>query len=414
MTTETQQQELPLVIAPPIEHSGVMGGSTAERRVNCPGSYKLEKKMPEPPESDYATQGSVFHTAMEMILTADPQNAKELRACMADLEGNDLGYGEQWAITAEQINAKILPAWDAWKTLVAEYGIDDYFIEVRVSLERVIAGAFGTVDVLGKDKNGFIHVCDWKFGDGVPVAVEGNMQLSFYAAGALYDEDDEIKEFCEDIAGVVLHIIQPRVGDDTVLHPWITDEAFIETFVDAAVEAADQALTDDAPVKAGKHCKWCKAKPICPAHTDAAVEALNVDPSGPLTSLEIAQAMQRADLLKDWINSIYALAQNELEAGASIPGYKLVQKQPRRVWVDPDEVEAALRKAKVKVGTMFKRTLLSPAQIQKAIPKVYDSIADMVELRSSGTTVVPDSDKREAVVDQFALLTEALPGKQEK
>ena len=344
------------------------------------------------------------------VIAGGPLWIGETGVVEADLEGDDLGYGEQWAITREQINSKILPAWDAWKTLVAEYGIDDYFIEVRVSLDRVISKAFGTVDVLAKDKNGFVHVVDWKFGDGVPVSVEGNMQLSFYAAGALYDDDDEIAEFCEDIAGVVLHIIQPRVGDDTVLHTWITDEAFIEAFVDQAVAAAELAGKPEAPVKPGKHCKWCRAKPVCPAHTEAAVEALNIDPAGPLTAVELAECMQRADLLKDWINSVYALAQNELEAGVALPGYKLVQKQPRRVWIDPEAVEKELRARKVKVGTMFKRTLLSPAQIQKAIPKVYESISTMVDLRSSGVTVVPDSDKREAVVDQFALLAEALPG----
>ena len=123
--------------AAPLAHSSVMGGSNANKRINCPGSYELEAQMPEQPESPYATQGSVFHTAMEMLLTADPRNAKELKQVTDDLIGNDLGYGDEWAITVEQINTKILPAWDAWKTLVAEYDIDDYFIEVRVSLDTV-------------------------------------------------------------------------------------------------------------------------------------------------------------------------------------------------------------------------------------------------------------------------------------
>ena len=394
--------------AAPLAHSSVMGGSNANKRINCPGSYELEAQMPEQPESPYATQGSVFHTAMEMLLTADPRNAKELKQVTDDLIGNDLGYGDEWAITVEQINTKILPAWDAWKTLVAEYDIDDYFIEVRVSLDTVIPKAFGTVDVLAKDTRKCLHVCDWKFGDGVPVPVEGNMQGLFYAGGALYDEDPEIKEFCEDVSAVAIHIVQPRVGDDSVLHTWVTDEATIEQFIDQAVAAHDQAIKPDAPIKAGGHCRWCKAKPICPAHTEAATDALSKSPEA-MTSTQLSAALAQADLLKAWITDVYALAQRELEGGASVPGYKLVQKQPRRVWIDPEAAEKALRARKVKVGDMFKRTLLSPTQIQKAIPKVYESISDMVDLRSSGLTVVPDSDKREAVVDQFALLSDALP-----
>ena len=393
----------------PQAHSSVMGGSNAGQRVNCPGSYALEQKMPEPPESPYAIQGSVFHTAMEMLLTADPRNAKELKAVTDDLIGNDLGYGDEWAITLEQINAKILPAWDAWKALVSEYNIDDYFIEVRVSLDTVIPKAFGTVDVLAKDTSKCLHVVDWKFGDGVPVPVEGNMQGLFYAGGALYDEDPEIKEFCEDVSAVAIHIIQPRVGDESVLHTWVTDEATIEQFIDQAVVAVDKATKPDAPIKAGGHCRWCRAKPVCPAHTEAATDALSKSPDA-MTATELSAALQQADMLKTWIADVYALAQRELEQGAAVPGYKLVQKQPRRVWVDPEAAEKALRAAKVKVGVMFKRTLLSPTQIQKAVPKVYDTISDMVDLRSSGLTVVPDSDKREAVVDQFALLHEALPG----
>ena len=49
----------------PTEHSSIMGGSNAAQRINCPGSYKLEEEAPPSVESNYATQGSVFHAGAE-------------------------------------------------------------------------------------------------------------------------------------------------------------------------------------------------------------------------------------------------------------------------------------------------------------------------------------------------------------
>jgi hypothetical protein len=63
---------------------------------------------------------------------------------------------------------------------------------------------------------------------------------------------------------------------------------------------------------------------------------------------------------------------------------------------------------------MYKRTLLTPAQMEKAIPKLYGEVlSDLVVLKSSGLTVVPDSDKRAAVASSMELLANAIP-EQEK
>ena len=183
------------------EHSNVMGGSTADQRIHCPGSYILELNMPEDPPSSYAIQGSVFHAAMELMLAANPDTDEEYDNFFAELIGNDLGFGDEYQITKAQINSKILPAWNAWLDICDEYEIVDYFIEQRCSLNSVVDGAFGTVDVLGIDKAGRMHVLDWKFGDGVVVPVEGNSQLLFYAACALYDEDPEVIEMFSDEGG---------------------------------------------------------------------------------------------------------------------------------------------------------------------------------------------------------------------
>lgn len=192
------QQQLPMGATMDAQHSDIIGGSTAGQRVNCPGSYALEKKIPKGPSSEYADQGSVLHAAMEMMLVSvdfDSDNyEKEYADFLAGIVGQHFEYDEAFAITPELVNTKIVPAWAAFVEICNEYDIVDWFIEARVSLASIIPGAFGTVDVLAIDSEGRMHVIDWKFGDGVVVPVEGNMQLTFYAACALYDDDPDIME----------------------------------------------------------------------------------------------------------------------------------------------------------------------------------------------------------------------------
>lgn len=400
----TPEQQLAL----DLEHSNVMGGSSATQRINCPGSYELEKEMPKQPESEFAARGSMLHAAMELLITADPANMREAEPLFAELHGQDMGY-KGHEITQDLIDTKLRPALQAWFEIVEKYGIDDWFIEQRVSLEAVIPGAFGTADIIAKDTQKRLHDLDWKFGDGVPVEVEANDGAAFYTSAALYDQDPELVAFCDDITGIVFHIVQPRVGSEIVYQSWETDEAWIEEWLNRAVTSMSQALKGDAPVKAGPWCKWCRAKPVCPAHEQLATEALGKKPES-MTAVELGNALEKAILLKTWIADVFKLAQHELEGGAAIPGYKLVQKQPRRMWGDDVEAEAILKKSRIKIADMYKRTLLSPAQIQKKFPDLYDKkLSGHVILHSSGLTVVPDSDKRAAVTSSMELLSNALP-----
>ena len=392
-----------------LDHSHVMGGSTAKRRINCPGSLQAEKASPEQATSEFALRGSMLHAAMELLLTADPADMKEAEPLLTELITQDLGFGEEYEITQELVDEKLRPALDAWFTVRDEYEWDDWFIEQRVSLESVVPGAFGTADLIGKDIAKRLHVLDWKFGDGIVVPVEGSEALGFYAGATLYDEDLELKEFCEDISGVVLHIVQPRVGSDIVLHTWETTEDWIEKLVDQISTAMELAGQPEPPLKAGSWCQFCRARVTCPAQQALASMALSNAPKS-MTSVDLGAAMTMAQQLKTWIAEVVKLAQTEAEAGAVIPGYKLVNKRPTRVWTDADAAEKVFRNAKIKVGDMFNRKLISPTQAQKLDKELYDSrLSDIVVMHSSGTTLVADSDKRQAIVSSTELLAAALP-----
>ncbi len=400
------------------EHSNVMGGSTAAQRIHCPGSYQLEMNMPEPPESEFAQRGSMLHAAMELLLTADPQTSDEAVKLIGELEGQDMGYAGH-EITEELISDKIVPAFQCWMRIVKEYDLTDWFIEQRVSLGEVIEGAFGTADVIAKDSDDRLHIIDWKFGDGVPVPAESNLGLGFYAAGAMYDTDEELQEVTEEISGVVLHIVQPRSGSsDDPLDTWETTEEWVEQLVDQAIQAIEKAMQPDAPVKAGKWCRWCDAKVICPAQQQIVGEVISKEPTlHGLDSVQFGDLLQKLMTIDRLKAEAFELAQHQLEQGVAIPGFKLVQKRATRKWIDPDEVEATCKKKRVKVDEMYNKTLKSPAQMEKSAKKVFTSaLHSMVHSVSSGVTVVPDSDKRPAVSGSVELLANAINriDKQEK
>ena len=402
-----------------MDHSHVMGGSSAAKRVNCPASLTLEDAadLPEGPPSEFAERGSMLHAAMELMLAFDPQNSAELETACNDLLGQSFDFDKHYPdmeITQELIDTKVLPAWNTWVEIRDEYDFDDWMIEQQVNLEVIIDGAFGTSDLIAKDKQGRLHILDWKFGDGVPVPAEENLGMLFYAAGALFDEkDEELMDFIDELPDgnipVFVHIVQPRAGSKNPRDTWETDVDTVNQFVDTAADSMRLARSDDPPTKAGSWCRWCGAKHTCPAQTNMVVDALSKPPAS-MSALELGEALKTAKLVRAWADDVFKLAQKEMEGGAGVPGFKLVSKQPRRVWADQEAAEEAMRKARVPVKKIFPAKMISPTELEKQFPKVYSKIADIcVSMHSSGLTVVPDSDKRQAVTSPVELLVNVLP-----
>lgn len=390
------------------EHSAVLSGSTFFRLANCAASRELEKKMPPEGDKPYADQGSVYHEAMAEILNSDIAAGKEWDL----VGGKHYEYDEQFAITEEGFKQKIVPALDALDEIYdqIEKGgatVVTCLVEQRLSLGSVVEGAFGTCDVLLLTSDGVLWVIDWKFGDGVGVDVEGNYQLGFYAGCAIYDDKKEVKAIADKATSITLAIVQPRVGANRVWEAWPTTLDWVEDLVDIAVATVKKADGSDPPIKAGSHCRWCRAKPICPAHNALATEAISETPST-MDPIRLAAALKRALILQDTIAETFALAQRELENGVAIPGWKLVNKQPRRYWKDEEKAEKALKR-KYGVKSAFKRTLMSPTQAEKLGDKFYGhALRKFVDSKSSGTTIAPDSDNRTAVEPHSALLSDAL------
>ena len=395
------------------EHSDLMGGSSAAKRIHCPGSYALEQGLPNE-ESEHAARGTALHQCIEHYLIHRDGEDPDV------LVGMDF-YG--WTMTQELIDEKIKPALAALDEIIADAGGDmEFLVEVKASLDAVIPGAFGTIDILGKGANGKLYVIDWKFGDGVPVSPESNYQCGFYGAAAMYDDSDDVKQLVwgEGDRDKLLHvsfvIVQPRVGypDEPDWQKWETTDEWVEQFLDQAVQAYDKIQKPNAPLNEGSWCRWCAANMagVCPLKTKGlAVVADNTVKPSQMDEIQLAAFLEACDNAEAIIKNVRAFAHGEAERGVKIPGWKLVNKRASRRYNDAAAAEAKLRKmAGVKVGDIMQQTLKTPAQLEKALgKKKYETFAkDHVSMVSSGTTLARDTDNRPDVSDPSKTLAKKL------
>lgn len=370
-----------------MNHSNIVGGSTAKRVINCPASVKLVQQMPSQPESEHAARGTLLHNVIAELLEFDKKPEQMLGAA----------YKTQ-TLTQELIDERIIPALEALDEIDPEKQME-YMVETRVAFGDFLPGVFGSTDLLGRKGKRAI-VLDWKFGDGVLVDAVENPQLLFYAAAAMRTPAAQwVFEGAEEIECI---IVQPPS-----IRRWVTTPERVKQFEQELLYAVRLSSWPEPPMQTGDHCRWCTAKPICPKMTGAADRALKVQLAA-LPAEQIATKLQQADMLEDYIKDLRALAFKMLENGHPVPGYKLVAKQSRRQWADTAKIEAWVDAKGIK-DAYEPVTIKSPAQLEKVLKKAkIDFPADMVVSVSSGDTLAPESDPRPAVLQIGKQLTAAL------
>jgi len=367
-----------------MKHSKVVGGSTAKRVVHCPGSVALCDKMPPKPSSKYANEGTLLHSAMDALLSMD------------DAEVIGMTY-EGEVLTDTLYAEKVVPALAALDEIDPDQQME-FITESQVSFGKLLPDAFGTTDLLGRLGNKAV-VLDWKFGDGVPVEAEENMQLMYYAAAAMRTK--ETKWVFDGVDEIEFVIVQPPH-----VKRWTTNKKRIKRFQTQLIEAVKMSEAPDAPLKAGDHCRWCAAKPLCPVMTGAVDRAAQVK----IKELDINHInayLKNADILEGWISDLRALAFQMMEAGTKLPDWKLVSKRATRKWVDPKVAETKL--TELGIDPYAPKEVLSPAQAEKALKKVKAELpVDLVVSVSSGSTLASADDPRPEVLQIGAQLNAVL------
>lgn len=184
----------------PEEHA-FLSASGAHRWMHCTPSAMLEKQFPDNAGS-YAVEGTLAHSMAEWKLRKQFEIMKpsDYKQQLVAMQADKLYQPEMDGYTDTYV--------DYIRSLCMAFPSTPYVvIEKRLDFSHIVPGGFGTGDcvILYGDT---LHICDLKYGKGVPVSAENNPQLRLYALGAIH-------EYCllYDIKEVQMHIIQPRLDN---------------------------------------------------------------------------------------------------------------------------------------------------------------------------------------------------------
>jgi len=427
----------------------ILGASSAERWMNCSASPYLISTLDSGMQdrtSSYAEEGSAAHALCEYVLHTFVNSGMESYPDPCSFIGRRLGrvldgdyellpedstrgLGDDcWRVDDEMADA-IEAYMSEIKMWVSKCGDPVIYIEQSVQPFPIRDDLFGTADCVIVDNMqmlGVLVVIDFKYGKGHKVSAVENPQMKYYALGSLHTLIP--KEAQKSIEGVILVICQPRVvfDDGTSRSEFGLTRGQLEKWGKTLLAAADATYILDATPVTGDWCRWCAAGAICPGMASNAItlaqEAFADNPLerdiGDMNPVQmilpsednpetIARALELTELLSDWSKRVREMAFHLAQKGVKIPGQKLVRGRANRKWADEDKLEKTLRnKAGIKKTDTHKSVLRSPAQLEKVKSLGKKWVAKYAIKPEGALTLVPESDKREAVAPAIEAFTE--------
>lgn len=378
----------------------------------CPAAPLVSKYAPPEPPSRYADEGTRAH-----------RNAYLFAAQLAGLDVSAEGEID----CDDEAMAHACRGWGAITRRILNKVSDPFVFgfESQVELYPITGrNARGTIDFWALDDDGTLYVCDLKYGMGVSVQAKRNGQLSTYAAALMAGLSADVKR-------IVIMIYQPRLYDvPSTWEPSLEEfNAFVADIKVAAAKAnavLARGVAERADFNPGEsQCRFCKAKPVCPA-LRAKVEGAIAqtfdtlpDPEAspvrvPSAPEELARVLPWLDTIESWCAACKATALDQLKAGTAIPGYKLVAgRKGRRTWVEG--AEEAINAMRIKKDDLYEKKLITPTKAEKLVrtgaigPRQWEKIQGLITQSEGSPTVVPASDPRPELLahDAFDVLPEA-------
>lgn len=357
--------------------------------MSCYGSVALSEGVPNV-STQFAAEGTAAHyIASECLLEGERPDF--YLGTVIEVEG-----------FAIPVDAEMVAAVEEYVDYIngSEQAGDEGTMEQSLTpaLKKLHPSLGGTSDYIRwRAKEKLLEVIDYKHGAGVPVDVDDNKQLKYYALGALLSNPAWKAET------VKITIVQPRCDHEqgrirSYTFPAVDLVDFAGDVV-AAAKATEEFGADLVPSK--KACRFCPANAAnkCPAiekETNAVVAAsFDMLEPGKYSLGQIAEFLAKVPLVEARIAALREFAYQRACAGEKIPGFKLVDKRATRKWKDEEAV--AKRAAGIK-GAFTAPEVRSPAQLEKLIgKKQFAGYADLVSKESSGVTLVLDTDNRPSV-----------------
>lgn len=376
----------------PSKHA-LLGPSSSARWLACPPSARLTEFMPNE-TSVYAEEGTKAHYLCEQVVRRSlPGWAGLPPAAMDDLMGGD-AYDAEMKEAAKLYAEFIHTIYDSFPHTPT------VCVEQHVKMTYWVPECFGTCDCL-LIGDGVLHVIDFKYGAGVPVSPEENTQMMLYALGAW-----DLFSATDDIQTVRMSIVQPRIQSEP--ETWeIPENNLIRWAEDFLKPMAKLAWEGKGELNPGeKQCRWCKAKPQCRAWKEKygplADFVCHTDPGANdprlLTPDEIGAWLVEAQGIADYVKSLQEYAQQQLQCGTAIPGWKLVEGRSVRRFTDQDAAFKAIEASGIQEAMLYERSPISLTAAEKLLGKKHfaEVCGGYVEKPKGKPTLAPESDKRPA------------------
>lgn len=295
------------------ERMNLPSASGYSRLLHCPGSWRLEQQSPVAEETPEMASGTKIHAWLAGELPDEALTLQEMGT----------------ATMCRELEHRAI---DAWKQICGIAGDVTTIREERMYLHEGFAPIFsGKPDlVLISRERREALILDYKTGFGEQQDSCENDQLR--ALSVL------LRHETPDIVAVTVGIIQPGAGMHVQLSTF--EASHIDDAESELRAALKRAMEPDAPTVLGNHCKFCAAKAICDKQQRnlERVERLHigtyVDRQELLSNDRLAELLDACGQAERMIGNIRAEAKRRLEAGESVPGWRLVDGAARRTVTD--------------------------------------------------------------------------------
>lgn len=376
----------------PSKHA-LLGPSSSAMWLGCPPSARLTEHMPHE-TSVYAEEGTKAHYLCEQLVRRSVPAWMGLPAAPTQDLLDNPEYPTEMKNAAELYADFIHTLW------VGFPHTPTVCVEQHVKMTRWVPECFGTCDCL-LIGDGLLHVVDFKYGAGVPVIPEENTQMMLYALGAW-----QLFQSTDDIQTVRMTIVQPRIQSEP--ETWeIPADQLLDWAESTLRPTAKLAWEGKGELNPGeKQCRWCRAKPQCRAWKDkygplADFVAETIpearDPRL-LTDEEIGDWLTQVLGLADYAKCLQDYAQQQLQSGAAIPGWKLVEGRSTRRFTDQDAAFRAMEASGIQEAMLYERSPISLTAAEKLLGKKHfaEVCGTYIEKPKGKPTLAPESDKRPA------------------
>lgn len=369
----------------PEEHA-LLSASSSSRWLHCTRAPRLEEALPEA-QSEYAVEGRVAHAVAELLARKKftVMTQRKFNADRKKLEAEE-GYTPEmsrYAQTYVDVLTEEALRYESYPLVL---------LEQRVDFSACVPEGFGTADciMIGGD---CLTVCDYKYGQGVPVDAVDNTQMRLYALGAL--TLPLMMFYGSGIRRVRMCIIQPRINNDSA---WEITRDELEAWAEEVKPIARKAFDGEGDFMPGDWCRFCRAKGTCRARSYdyLALEAFGKPEADTISLEELGDILKRGKGLAAWIKDLEDYALKAALAGETVPGWKAVEGRSLRVWSNQDKALQALEDSGLPREVIYDTVPKSLSQLEKLVGKAefMTRVGAYITKPVGKPTLVEESDKR--------------------